>query len=101
MTRGQEAKIRERNKAQDELRIARQKADLEFLLKHEQFHRYIKRIVEAGGIMQKSFTGNSTTFYNLGSQEFAKQIWATIAEVDREAAVKLLLPSIDDEERKP
>ena len=73
-----------------------EKAELEYLLKQPEFERYMKRLMISGSIMKSVFTGNSQTFYNSGRQDFATEIWTSIAIIDNEAAVKMLLPEKEE-----
>lgn len=67
-------------------------ADIDFLLQHPQFKRYMRRLLERAGVMRSVFTGNSQTYYNSGKQDFGTEVWASLAEVDKKAALELLLP---------
>lgn len=80
-------------------RIENERLDIEALIKMPQFQRYMKRIFKSGGIMRSVFTGNSQTFYNSGKQDFATEIWTTLALINNRDAVEMLLPDNDKDQQ--
>lgn len=72
------------------------RSDIEALIKLPEFRRFMHRVMVSGGIMRKTFTGNSQTFYNDGRREYAVDIWTMLAIVDNEAAVRMVLPQQED-----
>lgn len=83
---------REELEAKKETQQAQFRVDCERLLRQPEFMRYIKHVVTDGLIMHTVFTGNSETYYRSGRQDFARKIYADLAQVDKTKAIELLIP---------
>lgn len=68
------------------------KNDRIWLLHQPQFQRVMADILEKGGIFNSVMTGSSMTFYKSGKQDFARQIWAEMADANLELGHELLKP---------
>ena len=96
-TRGQAEARRLATEEKTKLELLSERADLEHLISQPQFKRYMKRLIASGGIMRSVFTGNSHTYHKSGRQDFATEIWASIAVIDNKTAIELLLPETKEE----
>lgn len=75
----------------------RREADIAWLLKQPQFHRYMSRWLNDNGMFRSVMTGNSQTFYNSGQQDLTRKTWTELAMVDKDLAHKLLKPKLGEE----
>lgn len=66
------------------------------LLKTAEFQRVMADILERGGMFHSVMTGNSQTYYLSGKQDFAREIWAKLAQADKDAAFELLKPKFGE-----
>lgn len=83
---------REKKAKEVESNLTTLQSDRKKLLAQPEFQRVMRDIMTKGGLMQSVMTGNSQTFYKSGAQDFARQIWADLASVDKAQAYKLLEP---------
>lgn len=87
-----DTKEREKEKKKAEERQSQLKSDRLWLLNQPQFQRVMADILEKGGMFNSVMTGNSMTFYKSGKQDFARQIWAEMADANLELGHELLKP---------
>lgn len=73
-------------------RRERDDADLRELLKLPAFRRYaLRQMCVGGGLFQSAFNGSgSVVYFNIGRQDFAREMWAEIERADP-AAIPLML----------
>lgn len=56
------------------------------------FRLAMRAIIARGGMFHSVMTGNSQTFYLSGRQDFAREIWAQLAQADAGRAIEMLKP---------
>lgn len=64
--------------------------DCEKLLTLPEFKRYMADVLRKGGMFRSVMTGNSHTYYQSGRQDFTREIWAGLAQVNQGLAFELL-----------
>lgn len=64
--------------------------DLRFILSTPEGIRFFRRMFNLGHMEQEPFTGNSSTFYNLGMRQFALKYWNDVKEADRASFIKII-----------
>lgn len=64
--------------------------DLRQILATPEGKRFFKRMFNMGHMEQEPFTGNSSTFYNLGMRQFAMKYWNDVKEADRAAFIEII-----------
>jgi hypothetical protein len=62
------------------------------LLKMPEFQRYMSDIIQRSGMFQSVMTGNSLTYHKSGRQDFGREIWSDLANIDVDLAHELLKP---------
>lgn len=62
------------------------------LFDNKAFTIVMRDILARGEMFQSVMTGNSATYYKSGRQDYAKEIFATMASVNADAAFNLLKP---------
>lgn len=62
------------------------------LLKLPEFQRVMADFLVKGNMFSSVMTGNSHTFYQSGKQDYAREMWASLAEADKVLAFELLKP---------
>lgn len=89
MNAADDAKVKDR---QDELKLERERElnDLRLILQTPEGKRFFGRMFKLGHMEQEPFTGNSSTFYNLGMRQFALKYWNDVKEADRAAFVEII-----------
>ncbi len=66
------------------------------LLQMPEFQRVMADIISKGGMFRSVMTGNSQTYHLSGRQDFAREIWADMAEADSDLAFELLKPKFSE-----
>jgi len=64
--------------------------DLRFLLSTPEGKRFFGRMFKMGHMEHEPFTGNSSTFYNLGMRQFALKYWNDVKAANTKAFVEII-----------
>lgn len=93
----QQAAEREEARKREEQKQQQLHNDRVALLKLPEFQRVMADIIAKGGMFRSVMTGNSNTFHLSGRQDFAREIWAEMAQANSELAFELLKPKFGEE----
>ena len=97
-SRNTDQKLREREDEKKRIELKKQqlKQDRQALLKMPEFQRVMADILASGGMFRSVMTGNSSTFHLSGRQDFAREIWAAMAQANPDLAFDLLKPKFGE-----
>jgi len=80
------------------LRIAREKEDLGAMLNHSQGRRVLWRILDQSKLLAPDmFTGNSTTFYNLGKRDLGLWLYNEIMGSEPKAFMTMMNDQLQED----
>lgn len=74
----------------DKLQARQEQEDIAFVLSSEQGRRFYWHVLELCGIFKEPFTGNNTTFYNLGQVSIGRTLWRHLTETHTDSYFQML-----------